>query len=80
MSNILCIILTIIIVILLIKAFTNEGKLWNKDEYYFLDSEKTCLNGKFSPNTGKKIECTWRSTKSVGCHSDTCGICTCNWQ
>jgi hypothetical protein len=43
--KIICIILTIIIVLILIRAFTNQGKLWDY-EYYRLNQncDQVCSN------------------------------------
>lgn len=49
--KIICIILTIVIVLVLIRAFTNQGKLWG-NEYY-----RSCENECRNPTTTMCLVC-----------------------
>lgn len=57
--KILCLLFTIIIIAILIRAFTNQGKLW-ENEYYRYDD--ICYNYCFVPTSKECLECRMRAT------------------
>ena len=70
--NILCIIFTIVIVGLFIRAFTNHGKLWGEEEYYINVDKNSCL----SRNADPRNKCEWIYAAHFGPEQ---GFCNCTF-